>query len=92
MRTGFSGYAWPNVVPARKKLRQMAVAENMRGRRIGEQLIAALEAHARSAGIQRVGLASRATAISFYERLGYAAEGEVFTEVTIPHRHMSKTL
>jgi predicted GNAT family N-acyltransferase len=70
----------------------MAVAEDMRGRRIGEQLVAAFEAHVRALGIRHIGLAARKVAIGFYEKLGYAADGEEFTEVTIPHRHMSKTL
>ena len=74
------------------KLRQMAVAEDMRGRRIGEQLVTALERHAHSIGVRHIGMAARETALGFYERLGYAADGPSFTEVTIPHRHMSKTL
>ena len=78
--------------PGNGKLRQMAVAEAMRGRRVGEQLVAALEAHARASGLHHIGLASRKVAIGFYEKLGYVADGEEFTEVTIPHRHMSKAL
>ncbi len=30
-------------------------------------------------------------ALAFYERLGYVAEGEVFMDAGIPHRHMRKT-
>lgn len=78
--------------PASGKLRQMAVAEAMRGRRVGEQLVTALEKHARTLGIRHIGLASRDTAIGFYERLGYTVDGGPFTEVTIPHRHMSKNI
>jgi N-acetylglutamate synthase-like GNAT family acetyltransferase len=78
--------------PGVGKLRQMAVAKGMRGRRIGEQLVTALEAHARSLGIRRIGLASREVAVGFYERLGYTADGPQFTEVTLPHRHMSKAI
>lgn len=74
------------------KLRQMAVAPDMRGQRIGERLLAAFEAHTHALGVHHIGLAARKTAIGFYERLGYVADGEEFIEVTIPHRHMSKTL
>ncbi len=74
------------------KLRQMAVSEDSRGQRIGEQLVAAFEARARELGVHHIGLAARKTAIGFYERLGYACDGEEFIEVTIPHRHMSKAL
>ena len=75
----------------RVKLRQMAVAEDMRGKHIGEHLVRAFEAHARAIGVHHIGLAARKTAIGFYERQGYVADGDEFIEVTIPHRHMSKT-
>lgn len=78
--------------PGHGKLRQMAVAESMRGRRIGEQLVTALEKHARTLGTRHIGLASREVAVGFYERLGYTADGPQFTEVTVPHRHMSKNI
>ena len=31
-------------------------------------------------------------ALAFYERLGYVAEGDVFMDAGIPHRHMRKRL
>lgn len=74
------------------KLRQMAVSDEMRGRRVGEQLVAAFEAHVLELGVSYIGLTARKAAIGFYERLGYVADGDEFVEVTIPHRHMSKTL
>jgi predicted GNAT family N-acyltransferase len=74
------------------KLRQMAVLDSMRGKRVGQQLLAAFESYAQARGIRHVGLAARTTAIGFYERMGYVVDGDEFTEVTIPHRHMSKTL
>ena len=37
-------------------------------------------------------LSARATAIGFYQRLGYVAEGEPFLEVTLPHRLMRRRL
>jgi predicted GNAT family N-acyltransferase len=78
--------------PDSVKLRQMAVSENMRGQGIGEQLLAAFEAYARELGVRHIGLAARKTAVGFYERQGYIADGDEFIEVTIPHLHMSKTL
>jgi GNAT superfamily N-acetyltransferase len=74
------------------KLRQMAVAETMRRRGVGERLVAELEAHARASGITEIELASRVVARGFYERLGYVAEGTVFIEVTVPHIHMRKRI
>lgn len=78
--------------PDTVKLRQMAVAQDMRGRNIGETLLAAFENHARRLGITKIVLAARQTAQGFYERHGYAVAGEVFTQVTLPHIRMWKTL
>lgn len=74
------------------KLRQMAVADSHRRRNIGAQLLSAAEAHALAQGITHILLAARVTAQEFYARHGYLAEGDVYTEVTIPHITMSKFL
>lgn len=74
------------------KLRQMAVSEDMRGRNIGAQIVAAFEDYARRKGISEIVLAARQTAQSFYSRFGYDTDGIVFTEVTIPHVRMWKML
>jgi predicted GNAT family N-acyltransferase len=74
------------------KLRQMAVAEDLRGQGVGEVLLRAFEAYARAIGAQRITLAARQTARRFYERNSYVAEGEGFVEVTIPHIRMTRTL
>jgi predicted GNAT family N-acyltransferase len=76
--------------PGKVKLRQMAVADQMRGRNIGAQLVSAFEAHARHNSIAEIVLAARQSAQSFYARLGYATDDVVFTEVTIPHVRMWK--
>ena len=78
--------------PGKVKLRQMAVADDMRGRNIGAQIVAAFEDHARRNGISEIVLAARQTAQSFYARLGYDTDDVVFTEVTIPHVKMWKAL
>ena len=78
--------------PGKVKLRQMAVSEDMRGRNIGAQLVAFFEDYARRNGIGEIVLAARQTAQSFYARLGYVTDDVVFTEVTIPHVRMWKTL
>jgi GNAT superfamily N-acetyltransferase len=38
----------------------------------------------------KITLSARDSAVSFYLKLGYAIEGDYFTEVGIPHRHMAK--
>jgi predicted GNAT family N-acyltransferase len=73
-------------------IRQMAVDESQRGRGIGAGLIGYAEQTARGLGIRRVTMHARVYARGFYERLGYRAVGDVFTEVTIPHIEMVKDL
>ena len=72
------------------RLRAMAVETQTRG--VGRILVARLEEEARARGIDRIDLHARITARGFYAKLGYAEEGEMFTEVTIPHVAMYKTL
>jgi len=43
-------------------------------------------------GYREIVLHARESAVRFYESVGYVAEGEAFTEVTIPHRKMVKRL
>ncbi len=74
------------------RMRQVAVdADRQRGG-VGTALVDAAEREAISLGYSRMTLHARQTAVKFYERLGYAVEGEPFTEVGIPHRGMEKTL
>ena len=73
-------------------MRQVAVDEKLRGIGIGRKLVEFAEINALRLGATEMVLHSRVSAQSFYERLGYRAEGEVFIEVTIPHIKMTKTL
>ena len=72
------------------RLRAMAVDGASRG--VGRVLVARLEEEARARGITRIFLHARVTARGFYAKLGYTEEGELFTEVTIPHIAMWKSL
>lgn len=74
------------------KLRQMAVSPGHQGQAVGAQLLAAAEETARREAIGRIVLAARVTAQPFYEKYGYEADGEIFSEVTIPHVHMHKAI
>jgi predicted GNAT family N-acyltransferase len=73
-------------------VRQMAVDECCRGSGIGAGLMAQAENTAQAMHLSKVTLHARVYARGFYERLGYHAVGEEFTEVTIPHIAMEKTL
>ncbi len=74
------------------KLRQMAVSDETRGTGAGAALLSAFEDLARARGFSEIVLAARQTAQGFYARHGYATDGAVFEEVTIPHVRMWKTL
>jgi len=74
------------------KIRQIAIEEGYRGRGIGTQLMKSAEQVVRDRTIGSVSLHARLASRSFFEKLGYSAASEVFTEVTIPHINMEKCL
>ena len=74
------------------KAERVAVLAAERVGGAGRALMDAIEREARRQGRPRVVLNAQVAVIPFYERLGYRAEGEVFDEAGIPHRHMTKRL
>ena len=53
-------------------------------------MLESLERWLAARGFHRLMLHARSSAAGFYEKLGYAATGEQFVEVTIPHVTMEK--
>lgn len=74
------------------KVRQLAADEAYQGRGIGAALMMRAEDAIRARCIRSAELHARVTARGFFERLGYTATSDVFTEVTIPHVRMEKAL
>ena len=74
------------------QMRQVAVAPERQGEGVGSTLVAYSETTARAEGCRKIVLLARETAIPFYLRAGYEAMGEMFEEVTLPHRKMQKWL
>ena len=74
------------------RLRQMAVPNSMQGKGIGTRLITFFERAALEEGFSEIFCHARESAIAFYLRQGYQAEGERFIEQTIPHQVMRKKL
>jgi predicted GNAT family N-acyltransferase len=74
------------------QMRQVAVKPDRQGTGLGRALALEAEAKARTLGFTRMMLHARDTAIGFYERLGYAREGDPFLEVGILHQQMAKRL
>ncbi len=70
------------------RIGRMAVLRECRGHGHGGAMLAALIDIARSKGLEEVSLHAQVHAINFYERYGFVAEGEVFQEAGIDHRHM----
>lgn len=74
------------------QMKQVAVDESLRGRSIGRRMVEYAETFAAAQGCEEIVLHAREVAVPFYEKLGYAREGERFEEIGIPHYVMSKKL
>jgi predicted N-acetyltransferase YhbS len=78
--------------PTLVKLRQMAIAPSLQGAGLGRRMVRFIEGYARKAGYEAIELNARVYAQPFYERLGFAAQGSHFIEVTLPTIKMVKRL
>jgi len=87
---GFEG-ADPALGPV-GHLGRLAVRPHARGTALGVALVRAIEERAAGRDLRLVVLAAQTHATGFYERLGYAAYGEVFDDAGLPHRWMRRPL
>ncbi len=69
---------------------RMAVIREWRERGIGGLLLRELLMLAHDNGLPPPFLHAQLTALSFYQRYGFEAEGEIFMEADIPHRLMRR--
>lgn len=74
------------------RIGRMAVLAEYRGRGVGASLLRGLLEKARHLGIETVTAHAQIAALGFYQRLGFAVEGEVFSEAGIPHQTVSRQL
>jgi len=74
------------------RLFQMAVDPALQAAGVGRALVRHLEAQVAEAGLTRIHLHARDTAMGFYERMGYSVTGQPFVEVGIGHHMMARTL
>ena len=74
------------------RIRQVAVHPAERGKGVGAGIMAFAEEVAKAAGVTLATLHARETALAFYERIGYVAEGDFFEESGLPHIKMHKKL
>lgn len=71
------------------RLRGMATAEAVRGQGVGVAVLSTGLEAAAGAGVEVVWCHGRTSALGFYQRMGFVAEGEEFrTAHGIPHRRM----
>lgn len=72
------------------QMKQVAVDESLRGMSVGRKLVKYAEQLAAKQECAEIMLHAREVAVVFYEKLGYAREGERFEEMGIPHYVMRK--
>lgn len=69
---------------------RMAVLPDVRGQGVGAAILRALMAIAATRGDAQVRLHAQRSAIGFYAKEGFVAEGEEYMEAGIPHRTMRR--
>ena len=74
------------------RIGRIAVSKNLRGKGYGRIIVEFTEGEAKKQGYKKTFLIAQTYAINFYEKLGYVAIGDEFTEANIPHIKMTKTL
>ncbi len=72
------------------KMRQVAILNKYKRKGYGKQLVLASMEILKQKGIQKIYCHARATAVPFYENLGFQTVSEAFLEVQIPHFKMQK--
>jgi predicted GNAT family N-acyltransferase len=73
-------------------LGRLAVGKAARGMGLGKLLVHAIEQRATECGLAAVELHAQMHARGFYQQLGYAAYGDLFSEAGIVHISMRKEL
>ena len=71
---------------------RMAVLSSDRKHGVGAKLLTALEDEAKRHGLNGIKLHAQLSAMEFYKRHGYEADGAVFEEAGMPHLEMKKAL
>jgi GNAT superfamily N-acetyltransferase len=74
------------------KMRQVAVAEGFQSLGLGTAMVHDAERIATETGFSKMIVSARLPAVAFYEKLGYAHEGETYEEIGIPHQKLTKSL
>ena len=78
--------------PGVSRLGRMAVMKVMRGSDLGKRVLQALIAAAKTRGDREIIIHAQCSAQTFYAKVGFVAEGDVFDEAGIAHVQMRLTL
>lgn len=71
---------------------RVAVLPQYRRQKLGEEVMLALESHAKRQGISEITLSAQVQAVGFYEKLGYKKLNDLHMDEFCPHITMKKTL
>ncbi|MBD5139342.1 MAG: GNAT family N-acetyltransferase [Ruminococcus sp.] len=71
---------------------RIAARKIFRGKNLGAKTVLLLEEKARELGAEKIALSAQCRVQGFYEKLGYTASGEVYSDEYCPHIHMEKLL
>ena len=74
------------------RLMQVAVDTVHQGEGIGRELVAYAEKRAKAAGYHKIVMHAMLSVVNFYEKMGYAQEGDIFEESGISFAKMVKDL
>ena len=76
----------------RGKIGRLAILKPYRSQGAGMQLLNYIVSYGMESGFAELYLGALVQAIGFYEKAGFAAEGELYDDAGIPHRTMRKRL
>lgn len=74
------------------RLRQVAVAKKYQGKHVGEKLLQSCENYAKKVCMDEIYCNARQSVENFYKKNGFAVQGDVFIEKTLPHVLMTKKI
>jgi len=77
-----------NLGDGQAQIGRMAVLAQFRDQGIGRQILAKLLLSAKASGFSSLVLHAQLSAIPFYEKQGFIAQGPSYDEAGIPHRNM----
>jgi len=71
---------------------QVAISPDVQSKGIGSAMMRFIDEYCKLRSVEYIWCHARESAVAFYAKNGYSAEGESFEKVGIPHRLMHKSL